>query len=637
MGGAFTIPSIYTVIDKFTSPLKRMMSTNQSFADSASAGIAKQERLFRKFTPLLSEASKQFLSFASAAAIAGGILMGINFSINAVKDYEDALASFRTIVGGTNAEFKKYSDQSLIVAKNTKSSAVDVVKAFESIAGLNSSLAKTPEALGAISEAAIIMARGSGDDLQKSAENLVGIMNQFNYEASQADRVINVLAAGQAVGASSISKTADAFTVFGAVAKTANIEVEEATALVQVLGSKMVMGSEAGTALRSTIGLLQKSGFGYKNGLFDINQALEEAKKKYDSLSTAKKKDAFIAKTFGEINKSTGTILLTNIEQFKQFTKAVGGTSEAQKAAELKSTTLTAKLDQLKAAWVNQIVGSDQATSSLHLAKQAIGFVTDNLGTLISIGTKVILFFIIWKALILASKVALTVYNVVLGITTLIQGKSALAIRANTVAFGAYKAVLGVVTAAQWLLNAALTANPIGIIIVAIGLLIGMVTLMITKWDEWGAALALFMGPLGMIVALVQTFRSNWDAIRDSFSSGNILLGIALIGKTITEAILYPIQQVLQLIAKFTGAQWATNAVQQIEAFKTKMEIATAVNPKADQQNAMVKSIQENNNTSKVEWSVNDPYGFLKPMSSDDNNMQPKLGGMWSGSFGSGK
>ena len=40
-------------------------------------------------------------------------------------------------------------------------------------------------------------------------------------------------------------------------------------------------------------------------------------------------------------------------------------------------------------------------------------------------------------------------------------------------------------TAAQWLLNTALTANPIGVVIVLIGLLVGVVVLATVKWDEW--------------------------------------------------------------------------------------------------------------------------------------------------------
>lgn len=473
-----TVPTIFTAVDKFSTPVTRMGASMVAFSSKAEAGIARSERMFRKLTPAVSETQKQLLSYASSAAIAGGVISGIVFSVNSIKQYDDALASFKTIVGDTNGSFAEFQKTAIEVAAATKSSSVDVVKSFESIAGLNADLAKTPKILGEVTKAAILMSQGSGDDLQKSSENLVGILNQFNMEGNEASRVINVLAAGQAVGASSITKTADAFTVFGSVAKGANISVEQATGLVQVLGRKMILGSEAGTALKATIGLLQKSGFGYKKGLFDINEALETAKQKYDQLATAKQKDAFIAKTFGEVNKSTGTVLLSNIQLYKEFTAGVTDTSEAQKAADIKTQTLSASLEQLKNAWITMVTGSDAAGQGLNDVKRIIGFVTKNLGTIVSVGAKVLALFVAWKAIMVASKVALVAYNVVLGINSALQGESAFVTAGNTVAYNAYRATvvtttpaLAAMTTAQASLNAMMLANPVGAFIVLLAAL----------------------------------------------------------------------------------------------------------------------------------------------------------------------
>lgn len=482
-GTSFTIPSIFTAIDKLTAPIRKMQAGLQNFATAADNGIARSERMFRKLTPVLNETQKQMLSFASSAAIAGSVIGGIVFSVDSIKKYDDALASFKTIVGDTNGSFAEFQKEAINVAKATKSSSVDVVKSFESIAGLNADLAKTPKILAEVTKSAILLSQGSGDDLQKSAENLVGILNQFNMKGDEASRVINVLAAGQAVGASSITKTADAFTVFGAVAKSANISVEQATGLVQVLGSKMVLGAEAGTALRATIGLLQKSGFGYKKGLFDVNEALATAKEKYDKLRTAKEKDNFISKTFGEVNKSTGTILVNNIKAFKDFTAGVTNTSEAQKAADIKTQTLSASLDQLKNAWVTMITGSDATSSSLTTVKEAIGYVTSHLDQIVSVGINVIKFFAAWKAIMIVSKIALAAYNIVLGISSGLQSTASIAVGRSSIALGAYNITQGVVTASTWLWNAALSANPIGLIIIGVAALTAGIVALIYQWD----------------------------------------------------------------------------------------------------------------------------------------------------------
>lgn len=90
-------------------------------------------------------------------------------------------------------------------------------------------------------------------------------------------------------------------------------------------------------------------------------------------------------------------------------------------------------------------------------------------------------------------------------------------------------------TAAQWLLNAALTANPIGIVIVLIGALIGAVVLAIKYWDQIAAAVAWawnklqefaqgMPGWLSVVLAVIAPFIGvplliirHWDKIRGFF------------------------------------------------------------------------------------------------------------------------
>jgi len=74
--------------------------------------------------------------------------------------------------------------------------------------------------------------------------------------------------------------------------------------------------------------------------------------------------------------------------------------------------------------------------------------------------------FVTYKAMIIATTIAQEVYNAAIIISALSTGGLA---TAQT----ALRAATGATTVAQWLLNAAMTANPIGIIIVAIGALVG--------------------------------------------------------------------------------------------------------------------------------------------------------------------
>jgi TP901 family phage tail tape measure protein len=482
---AFTIPSIFTAIDKFSAPLKGMGRNVQAFAAKTEAGVARSERMFRKLTPALSSASKEFLSFASTAAASAAIVGGVSFSVKSLKDYENALASFRTIVSDlSDKDFAKFEDKIGEVAKETRKSSIDVAASFEKIAGLNATFAETSEGIGAVSKAAILLSKASKDDLGVSAENLVGIMNQFSLGALEADRVTNVLAAGQAVGAASISQSAEAYKNFGSVAKGANITLEQSQGLIQTLAKFSVVGAESGTKLRGSILKLQQAGVGYKSGQFKVNDALEEARAKIDKLKTAKQKDAALTKMFGAENISTGRILLSNIEIYKKYTEGVTGTSEAQKAADINSKTLTVAINELKSAWINMLTGSNKAKSGLNAVRKVIVFITDNLDTIVSIGTKVLLFFAVWKTLLIASRIALIGYNVVLGITGALSGTASIAIGANSVALGAYKVTLWLATAAQYALNVAMSLNPVALVVVGVLALVAALGYVIANYES---------------------------------------------------------------------------------------------------------------------------------------------------------
>lgn len=205
-----------------------------------------------------------------------------------------------------------------------------------------------------------------------------------------------------------------------------------------------------------------------------------------------------------------------------------------------------------------------------------------------------------------------------------------------------YNVAVKAVTAAQWLWNAATTAGamamailtaPITLIIIGIAALGAFVYSLIKHWNDWGAAVSLILGPLGLVISLIQSFRRNWDMISEAFKTGGILEGIKAIGKTILDAVLMPIQQVLELVAKFTGADWASNAVKKIEGFRAEIGVAESVNPKLAEQESMRTIVRENTNNNRMDWTVTDPLGLLKPKSKDSLISMPRVGSTLMGSF----
>ena len=180
-------------------------------------------------------------------------------------------------------------------------------------------------------------------------------------------------------------------------------------------------------------------------------------------------------------------------------------------------------------------------------------FLGKNMGTILKTSLKLIKAFLIFKSITFLTAKVITGFNIALGISTLIQGKGAILLRKNAVALKAYAIAARVVTAATWAWNAANLANPLVWVPALIIVIIALVTVMIKKWNEWGAALALLSGPLGFIVSAVQSFRRNWDGITKAFKNEGILSGLAKIGATITDAMLMPLEQFLRILKKIPG------------------------------------------------------------------------------------
>lgn len=591
---ALTIPAIFTAVDRLTAPFKHMNSSVSGFARNAEVAAARADRAFNKMLPSFGEKTSEVIEYAKGIVGVQSAIEAIKFSATSILDYEDAVLSFRTIVSDlTDNEFAAYEKQIGIVADITKKSSVDIAKSFEVIAGLNAEFASTAEGLGLVTQSVSTLAKASRMDMGSAAESLIGIMNQFNYSVEESDRVINVLAAGQAVGAASINQTADALTNFGAVAKGANITIEQSTGLIQLLASKGQLGAEAGSRLRAAIVKLQAAGVGYASGVFNINDALTELKGQYDALSTPMERDAMLSKTFGLESITTGSILLNNIDTYKQFTTAVTGTSEAQKAAEINSKSLRAKLGELVNTFVTAISTADSTKGGIGLLSGAISWLTDNMGWLLDIAIPLLGILLSVKAAIwgiaFVSKVAAAWtagLNFVMGIGAVINGTYATSAFATEAGMYGMAVAAGVLEAAQWLLNTAFYGFPV-------------------IWIIAGIAALIYI-----IVKLVQ----HWDKVKEAFKVGGILGAIKEIGKVLLDVVLAPLQAILSIIAKITGADWAKKGSMAVEVFRTNMGTYTpekegatmpAVSSKVVEQNTLFERIQENSQKEKIELSYN--------------------------------
>ena len=146
-------------------------------------------------------------------------------------------------------------------------------------------------------------------------------------------------------------------------------------------------------------------------------------------------------------------------------------------------------------------------------------------------------------------------------------------------AFKIYHAVLLIVAAANMAFNASFSATPIGLVILAVGVLIGLIIMLVKNWDKVKAAIISFANtasnflnsiyeklesaplfiqfltyPFKIFIDMLRTGLAGVRAIIEAFKNGGIKEGIMQIGKTILAFLITPLKNVLSLVSKIPFA-----------------------------------------------------------------------------------
>ncbi len=157
--------------------------------------------------------------------------------------------------------------------------------------------------------------------------------------------------------------------------------------------------------------------------------------------------------------------MVQNIDLFKQFTKSVTGTSEAQKSAAINSATFTQMVERLKNKFINWITTSDDAKKIINILKNSLKFLSDNMADIIKWTGRIISGLIAWKAITLALKASILLTKAVSTAFFIVDMVKYVA-STNGISFATAAWAV-----AQESVNLAMLANPIVIIIAALAAL----------------------------------------------------------------------------------------------------------------------------------------------------------------------
>lgn len=557
---ALTIPTIYTAIDKFTAPLKKMAKANSGFAAKAEIATARVNRAFNSMMRPLARVNRMLGGFG--LLIGGTLLVGaVSDATRVMMDFQQANAVVASVMSdATIPELQRLQDDAKRLGATTAKSATEVVQLQEAFARLGFS---TTEIIN-MTEATISGSIAMQGELADTAELAGAMVRTFDdFSSIDAPQIIDQLTKSTQKSALNFEKLQTSLPIVAGAANTAGIPFTKLLALLGKLSDAGIDASSSSTALRNIFLESAKQGLNY-------DQILEKIVSSQDQLTAANDE-------FGKRAAVSATILAKNIAQTKDLDTAIqnaGGAAE--KAAEKQLNTLSGALTILRSSYEGFILSLDDGTGAFSKFLTKVVQVVSEMFSLASGSAKAEeTLSEQGKTIRSLATVALRWLKIIGFIVGALLALKAVLFVVNTVTSAYALIVKGVAlaskiwTAAQWVLNVALNANPIGLIIIGIAALIGLVTIIIRKYDEWGAALALVAFPIGVIINLIQSFRRNWDMIVTAFKTDGIIGGLKAIGVTILDAILMPLQQVFELLTNVPLiGDFANDAANSIEQFR---------------------------------------------------------------------
>ncbi|WP_086930632.1 phage tail tape measure protein [Agarilytica rhodophyticola] len=466
-----------------------------------------------------------------AAAIGATVATPLNVAI----DFEQSIATLGAISRTEGQVLQGLSDEAERLGASTSFSATESASAMKFLAMSGFNAGQILQATAGVLD----LAQAAGTDLGQSADIASNILSGFALEASEMNRVGNVLVGTFTTSNTTLESLGETMKFVAPVASSVGASIEEVAAISALLGDVGLHGSLAGTALRSAFlrlaapprmaaDALAELGVETKNANGDLRsmpEILEEVAQATQNLGTGEQAE-IISKIFG---KEASAAMIELIKQVQTFDEANDGTNNnlEQKIQDLVNQQVTAQAVAQKmndtTAGALKTLGSALESVAISvgsvllptIASLAKGFATVARGvssfaqafpTLTKWVVGITVGLATLKVVTIAGAFAFTfLHGGVLSLVTAYRTLSAaftLAqlgfIRFNTIAtLAALKTKI--ITAAQWAWNLALSANPISLIVIGIGSLITAGVLLVSHWDT-----------------VSNFFSSIWESIKEN-------------------------------------------------------------------------------------------------------------------------
>ena len=402
----------------------------------------------QKATKSQNAMAKQFIKGAAALGIIVGAFRTVSNAISSVvrtfTEFEFTMSKVLAVSGATDSEFKALTATAEELGRTTFFTAEQVGQLQLAFSKLGFTAAEIQDAV----KPTLDLATATGTDLARAAQVAGAAVRGFGLDASETERVVDVMAVSFSSSAMDIEKWQTGMTKVAPIAKAAGFSIEDTAAIMSKLSDSGIEASIAGTSLRNILLKMQ-------DPTSELSMRFGRTIHSLDDLVPAMKQ--FIAEG-GSMADIMEVVDLRQAAAFEQMLTTADGTlklrdelknanGEGERMAALVGDTLQGAFLKLKSALQGVSISlmkdfAEGMQSAVEKAANFFNMIAENSKTItnaIKFLTKLVRVIGLYKLGVFAASKAMLIYNKRFVIARLVTIKLATATKGLTLSVNGLK------------------------------------------------------------------------------------------------------------------------------------------------------------------------------------------------------
>ena len=310
---------------------------------------------------------------AGLTAFGAAAIVGVGLAVAKFMEFDAQMSSVQAATHETADNMSLLRDAAIEAGAVTAFSATEAARAIEELSKAGVS---TTEILGGGLTGAMSLAAAGALDVGQAAEIAATAMTQFKLGGEEVPHIADLLAAGAGKAQGSVEDLSMALNQGGLVASQAGFSIEETTGVLAAFAGAGLLGSDAGTSLKTALLMLQNPSVKAANVMKDYGIEVYNADGTMKSFTeiagvletslgglTEEQRNSALATVFGSDAVRAASVLYSEgASGIGEWTRKVNDAGYAAETAAIMQDNLAGDLEKLGGSFDTLLIKTGAAS-----------------------------------------------------------------------------------------------------------------------------------------------------------------------------------------------------------------------------------------------------------------------------------